>query len=142
MSGKKIAHFRGSDNWKKDLLRRSVETYGTGVRQIPHEIGWVVSNIHIHHKVPISKGGDHTLDNLALICEKCHSAKEGEGHKLVRKDYNLRHLYIGQGAKVKRARKQQKCSVCEITIEKNEEYYGGNWSKLCLKCYKETTRRI
>lgn len=30
---------------------------------------------HIHHKIPVSKGGDHSLDNLELLCESCHIKK-------------------------------------------------------------------
>ena len=31
-----------------------------------------IRGCHIHHKIPISKGGDHSLDNLQLLCEGCH----------------------------------------------------------------------
>lgn len=27
---------------------------------------------HVHHKVAISKGGNHKIDNLKLLCRKCH----------------------------------------------------------------------
>lgn len=29
-------------------------------------------NLHIHHIVPMSKGGKSELDNLMLVCNKCH----------------------------------------------------------------------
>jgi len=27
---------------------------------------------HVHHKIHISKGGNHKIDNLKLLCRKCH----------------------------------------------------------------------
>ena len=27
---------------------------------------------HVHHRIPISKGGNHRLDNLRFLCSKCH----------------------------------------------------------------------
>ena len=34
-------------------------------------------NLHVHHKIPISRGGDHTYGNLYCLCEKCHSKAHG-----------------------------------------------------------------
>jgi hypothetical protein len=31
--------------------------------------------LHAHHQVPISRGGSHRIDNLILLCERCHSKK-------------------------------------------------------------------
>ena len=34
--------------------------------------------LHLHHILPMSKGGSHRLDNLILLCASCHSdAHEG-----------------------------------------------------------------
>lgn len=33
--------------------------------------------LHVHHKRPISKGGDHTPSNLVVLCENCHSEEHG-----------------------------------------------------------------
>lgn len=33
--------------------------------------------LHVHHKQSISRGGSHLLENLELLCEKCHSKKHG-----------------------------------------------------------------
>ena len=27
---------------------------------------------HVHHRIPISKGGSHKIDNLKYLCSKCH----------------------------------------------------------------------
>ena len=36
--------------------------------------------LHVHHIIPISKGGKHTLDNLITLCESHHSLQPGPGH--------------------------------------------------------------
>lgn len=36
-----------------------------------------VQKLHVHHRVPISKGGNHALYNLVLLCESCHSRVHG-----------------------------------------------------------------
>jgi HNH endonuclease/uncharacterized protein DUF3553 len=33
--------------------------------------------LHVHHIKPISKGGNHTSDNLIVLCENCHSGSHG-----------------------------------------------------------------
>ena len=39
---------------------------------------------HVHHKIPKSKkDGNHSLDNLQLLCEICHSKMLSNGHELV-----------------------------------------------------------
>ena len=33
------------------------------------------SAIHLDHRLPVSKGGGHTLDNLCVTCQPCNNAK-------------------------------------------------------------------
>jgi len=33
--------------------------------------------LHVHHKIPLSRGGSNLLSNLLLLCEQCHSQKHG-----------------------------------------------------------------
>jgi hypothetical protein len=33
--------------------------------------------LYVHHKIPISKGGNHAIDNLMRLCEKCQSLTHG-----------------------------------------------------------------
>lgn len=33
--------------------------------------------LHVHHRKPISQGGNHRADNLQLLCESCHSQQHG-----------------------------------------------------------------
>ena len=34
-----------------------------------------IDTYHIDHKIPVSKGGDNSFDNLALSCPKCNLSK-------------------------------------------------------------------
>ncbi len=51
---------------KKDTRARKCENCGT--KRGP---------FHIHHKTPLSQGGDHKNSNLALLCENCHKGQHG-----------------------------------------------------------------
>lgn len=37
--------------------------------------------LHAHHVIPIAHGGSHSLQNLIILCEKCHHRQEYYGHK-------------------------------------------------------------
>ena len=39
--------------------------------------------LNVHHKIPVSKGGHDTLDNLETLCIECH--REVHGYKILRK---------------------------------------------------------
>jgi len=39
------------------------------------ECGESTYRLHIHHKLPVSKGGSHKRDNLKVLCEDCHQSK-------------------------------------------------------------------
>jgi hypothetical protein len=40
---------------------------------------------HVHHKIPKSNsGGNHSLDNLILLCEICHAKQDGYGHESIK----------------------------------------------------------
>lgn len=41
-------------------------------------------NLHVHHKLPLSKGGDNSLGNLTTLCHMCHRKQEGSGHKRIK----------------------------------------------------------
>jgi 5-methylcytosine-specific restriction endonuclease McrA len=32
--------------------------------------------LHVHHIIPTSEGGDHSLDNLVTVCAACHRREE------------------------------------------------------------------
>jgi len=64
--------FDGSypSNWdeiRKKVLKRDgyrCKECGTGNKKF-----------HVHHKIPISEGGSHNLENLITLCEYCHNSK-------------------------------------------------------------------
>ncbi|MBU1810506.1 MAG: HNH endonuclease [Candidatus Omnitrophica bacterium] len=118
------------------MLRRNPEITQGKFKWI-FRYAWIVKEAYLHHIIPISKGGDHSLDNLALLCGRCHSSQEGVGHKAILKQINIRNLYIGKNAKMKKARREHKCNICGKVIISGREYYGGNWDKVCLECYGE-----
>jgi len=33
--------------------------------------------LHVHHDIPLSKGGSNLADNLSVLCESCHSGEHG-----------------------------------------------------------------
>ncbi|MEW5994626.1 MAG: HNH endonuclease [Candidatus Zixiibacteriota bacterium] len=53
------------------------------------ECGWPAGvkrkarNLHVHHIVPLSDGGDNSLHNLTTLCHICHRSQEGAGHKQI-----------------------------------------------------------
>ena len=52
---------------------------------------------HVHHKVRVSKGGNHAYSNLQYLCEYCHAKQPGPAHGLlkggVKKRRKLRKLH-------------------------------------------------
>jgi len=34
-------------------------------------------SLHVHHRIPISRGGSHRATNLIVLCETCHSDQHG-----------------------------------------------------------------
>jgi len=40
----------------------------------------IKNNLHIDHKIPLSRGGQHSIDNLVPSCKKCNLSK---GSKLI-----------------------------------------------------------
>jgi 5-methylcytosine-specific restriction endonuclease McrA len=33
--------------------------------------------LHVHHRIPLSRGGSNSADNLDVLCERCHSDEHG-----------------------------------------------------------------
>lgn len=95
-----------------------------------------VVGAHVHHRLPIRKGGTHALDNLELLCDSCHLAKhpQNTGLRLATGRRRVQRMAVGRDAKVKRARKRWLCEGCERPIESGEEYFGGRYATLCLEC--------
>jgi hypothetical protein len=50
-------------------------------------------DLHVHHVIPMSKGGSHDMDNLAALCDECHRIAHGgrdmqEHENVVGMNYN------------------------------------------------------
>jgi 5-methylcytosine-specific restriction endonuclease McrA len=81
---KAIQDFYNSDQWKR--VRKIVQIKYRGICQECGNAGW-----EVHHKTPITLSNLNdpnitiSLDNLELLCTKCHNAKRGSG-AVVRSD--------------------------------------------------------
>ncbi len=100
----------------------------------------VLVECHIHHVKPVSKGGNHALDNLVLLCEECHIEKHPDKEKEIRARRKrteirrkLRRLWL-KDADVKSARHLWQCDACKKEIRKKEKYYGGRYNRICKSC--------
>jgi hypothetical protein len=74
--------------------------------------------IHLHHKLPISKGGSHKQSNLILLCEGCHSLEHG-----------------GKGMEFSEHRRKNNGTAFENKMKKIEEAIS---KKLYMKIKYET----
>ena len=121
------------DDWQQ--RRQEIYRWANGrcgLCEIPVEWNW-----HIHHKVPISAGGNHEFGNLELLCEDCHIKKHPKQKVLVW-NRNLRNLYLGDDSSVRRSRRKWRCALCESDIEAGAEYYGRQRGhKLCSSCHRK-----
>lgn len=43
------------------------------------------SDLSVHHIIPLSAGGDSTLENLRVLCHPCHQKEHGHRVQIVRK---------------------------------------------------------
>lgn len=43
------------------------------------------SDLSVHHIIPLSSGGDSTLDNLRVLCHACHQKEHGHRISIPRK---------------------------------------------------------
>lgn len=63
-----LSHIDYPDNWreiKKEVLARD--------NWQCQECGAKNSELHVHHKVPLSRGGGNTPANLISLCKNCHT---------------------------------------------------------------------
>jgi 5-methylcytosine-specific restriction endonuclease McrA len=58
------------DDW--DLRRSIVLKRDLNICQVCYSSGSYFNSLHVHHRIPLSRGGNNTIDNLITLCEKCH----------------------------------------------------------------------
>lgn len=66
------------EEWKQILKEHKRRCHYCGVRS---------GNLHQEHKVPISKGGGYTKENIVPACPKCNLAKGTKSYKEFKKDF-------------------------------------------------------
>lgn len=115
---------------------------------------------HVHHKIPLSAGGTHALDNLELLCPSCH-VSEHPNNAHLRRNVALQILsrVAVQSGEVRRARKLWWCEACSAPIQPGQDYFVAIWkdkkryhwgslrsypieAKFCLSCAPTHERRI
>ena len=75
-------------DWR-DRQRRCVSRDGNHCR-----LCGSTSKLHVHHVVPVSLGGSHSLQNLITLCKSCHMGQEYYRHKaLVRANIRRKEKY-------------------------------------------------
>jgi len=72
---KRDRKYYSSPEWRKTrmraLVRDDFKCVGCGDESL---------ELHVHHIIPVSKGGSDLLDNLKSLCIKCH--RETHGYKI------------------------------------------------------------
>lgn len=63
------------ENW--DIIRKSIYQRDDYTCQ---KCGAQNTELHCHHKVPVSQGGSHYPNNLLTVCKSCH--EEIHGHPI------------------------------------------------------------
>lgn len=62
------------DNWQeiaRHYKKKKKYTCEECGKRYPKNSKW----LHVHHRIPLSKGGDCEDDNLQLLCFQCHRKK-------------------------------------------------------------------
>ena len=86
------------------------------------------TELHVHHKVPMSKGGSHRIDNLVTLCVFHHALQPDMGHERiwgeVRTQYfSMVRAHYRNGAPV-RAHVRRKELATEETLREIVSYYS------------------
>ena len=42
-------------------------------------------SLHVHHKIPLNKGGTNSLDNILTLCERCHNLEHPHNFHISKK---------------------------------------------------------
>jgi len=83
------------------------------------ECGQKAFRVHVHHKVPRSRGGTHDLENLVTLCPGCHA------------DRHAAYTCCTCGAII-----HDKSGVERGVMDKK----GGSWVTICDACWSRIER--
>ena len=79
-----------------------------------------IKNLHIHHIIPLSKGGQNSLGNLEIVCRDCHLKLHYQIEKVLPKKWIPIIVYCDNcGNKIIRKLKWRKniCNFCQKTSQ-------------------------
>lgn len=99
----------------------------------------LVHNAHVHHKIPITNGGDHSLSNLEYLCRECHQKKHPDFSLYsVRECINRAKRMVLNKKKLTEqiAQEEYTCDVCGLAIRPGLTYYNY------FRRYKYSRREI
>lgn len=66
-------------HWRKEDVKKR-DNYTCANCGWPDGVKSKRRNLHVHHRVPLSRGGNNALTNLITLCHMCHNDEEGPGH--------------------------------------------------------------
>lgn len=91
------------------------------------ECGAFETEKHVHHKIPISKGGNHTPHNLIVLCRECHESEHG-GRNLskYRSDFNSKANH--ESAFQKRYSLLREAANDQVAVKFSYRKYSGERS--------------
>lgn len=107
--------------------------------------------LHLHHRIPLSKGGSNKISNLELLCSDCHSIEHGNRDfsgefsesetPFSKRVSNIRHAIIQERKIEFLYRKPNETSYKKRTISpiefKTFEHEMDNGQTLCILGYCE-----
>lgn len=65
------SEFKSKQAWAKAVIRE----HGAGCEKC----GWSEARCDVHHKIPVSVGGKHTIENGIVLCPNCHRVEHESG---------------------------------------------------------------
>jgi len=83
------------------------------------------NNLHRHHKIPLSRGGDNSSENIILLCRSCHESVHG---------YEIRRVKKKKPVKLKIRRSPMKSNKKKSIVSSGNICAHGSSRKWCVKC--------
>ncbi len=95
--------------------------------------------LEIHHVMPISQGGDNSLNNLVLVCPNCHSSQERQVRHFEFQDYLVQLLTLNDNfRKITINFPLSRVPRLQADIWAEEKVNDG-WQSIIIECKSATT---